>query len=140
MTCKESDIIINMPRGSKLAGTYPELARLSGTKLGCKALKLLTNFVLIDGKKLRVEIDCQAGVAWVLTAEEKAPELRSIIHVVVEGTPTEEEIQNVCNQFANAACAQGDTTIISPAGIVARVEEKTKGPSLEVVRLHGSKQ
>lgn len=124
MPCKESDIVINMPRGSKLAGTYPELARLAGTKLGCKALKLLTNFVLIDGKKLKIEIDCQAGVALVLTAEEKAPDLRSIIHVTVDGTTTEKEIQEVCNQFANAACAPGATTIVSPAGIVARVEEK----------------
>lgn len=135
MSCKNIGITLNLPRGSKLAGTYPEIARLSGTTLGCKALSLLAGFTLIDGGKLRIEIDCQANVAWILTADEKAPDLRSILHVTVEGDLTEAEIKEVCDQFANATCAPGDTTIISPAGIVARVEEKSSGPGLEVVRL-----
>lgn len=98
-------------------------------------MALLTGFKLVDGKQLRIEIDCEANTAWVLAQSEKAPDLRSIIHIAVEGEPTQEEITEVCNQFANAACKPGDTTIVSPAGIVARVEEKTSGPSLEVVRL-----
>ena len=72
MSCKNIGITLNLPRGSKLAGTYPEIARLSGTTLGCKALSLLAGFTLIDGGKLRIEIDCQANVAWILTADEKA--------------------------------------------------------------------
>ena len=131
-------LTINMPRGSKLA-TYPELARLCGKKLDSTALKLLSGFTLIDGQRLRIEIDCQADVVWVMSQGEKAPDLRSIIHVTVDGTPTEKELQEVCNQFADAACAQGDTTVMSPAGITARVEERSSGPSLEIVRLHVSK-
>ncbi len=135
MSCTASKITSQLPRGSSLAGTYPEIARLSGTTLTCKALALLTGFKLVDGKQLRIEIDCEANTAWVLAQSEKAPDLRSIIHIAVEGEPTQEEITEVCDQFANATCAPGDTTIVSPAGIVARVEEKSSGPGLEVVRL-----
>ena len=140
MSCTASKITIQLPRGSSLAGTYPEIARLSGTTLTCKALALLTGFKLVDGSSLRIEIDCEANIAWVMAQSEKAPELRSILHIAVEGELTQDEITEVCNQFANAACKPGDTTVISPAGIIATVEMKTQGASLEIVRLKVDKK
>lgn len=140
MSCTASKITIQLPRGSSLAGTYPEIERLSGTPLTCKALSLLTGFKLVDGSSLRIEIDCEANIAWVMAQSEKAPELRSILHIAVEGELTQDEITEVCNQFANAACKPGDTTVISPAGIIATVEMKTQGASLEIVRLKVDKK
>lgn len=102
-------------------------------------MALLTGFKLVDGKQLRIEIDCEANTAWVLAQSEKAPDMRSIIHIAVEGEPTQEEITEVCNQFANAACKPGET-VISPAGIIATVEMKTQGASLEIVRLKVDKK